>query len=57
MAGSKGLIAYLQKLAGTVYRGHAEKFLPVLHGIGDNGKDIFTAQSAECLGTMHRNAG
>ncbi len=51
MAGSSGLISYLQKLAGYCLTGDTrEKCLPVLHGGGDNGKTIFTATLAGLLG-------
>lgn len=51
MAGSIGLISYLQKLTGYCLTGDTrEKCLPVLHGIGDNGKTIFTATIGGMLG-------
>lgn len=51
MAGSSGLISYLQKLTGYSLTGDTrEKCLPVLHGIGDNGKTIFTATIGGLLG-------
>lgn len=51
MGGSDGLISYLQKLAGYSLTGDTrEKCLPVLHGIGDNGKTIFTATIGGMLG-------
>ncbi|MGO9019175.1 MAG: phage/plasmid primase, P4 family [Syntrophobacteraceae bacterium] len=51
MAGSKGLIAYLQKLIGYCLTGDTrEKCLPVLYGIGDNGKTIFTTTIGGMLG-------
>ncbi|MHC1726878.1 MAG: phage/plasmid primase, P4 family [Syntrophobacteraceae bacterium] len=51
MAGSPGLISYLQKLVGYSLTGDTrEKCLPVLHGIGDNGKTILTATIGGLLG-------
>lgn len=51
MDGSSELISYLQKLAGYCLTGDTrEKCLPVLHGIGDNGKTIFTATLSGMLG-------
>lgn len=51
MAGSEGLIAYLQKLIGYCLTGDTrEKCLPVAYGIGDNGKTILTATIGGMLG-------
>ncbi|MGO9016909.1 MAG: phage/plasmid primase, P4 family [Syntrophobacteraceae bacterium] len=51
MNGSPALISYLQKLAGYCLTGDTrEKCLPVLYGIGDNGKTIFTATMGGMLG-------
>jgi putative DNA primase/helicase len=51
MAGSQGLISYLQRLAGYCLTGDTrEKCLPVLHGGGNNGKTIFTATIGAMLG-------
>jgi putative DNA primase/helicase len=55
MAGSPGLICYLQKLAGYCLTGDTrEKCLPVLHGVGNNGKTIFTATIGAMLGDYAR---
>ena len=55
MAGSPGLISYLQKLAGYCLTGDTrEKCLPVLHGGGNNGKTIFTATIGAMLGDYAR---
>jgi putative DNA primase/helicase len=55
MAGSKGLISYLQKLAGYCLTGDTrEKCLPVLHGGGNNGKTIFIATIGAMLGDYAR---
>jgi len=55
MAGSQGLISYLQKLAGYCLTGDTrEKCLPVLHGGGNNGKTIFTATIGAMLGDYAR---
>jgi len=51
MGGSLELISYLQKLTGYTLTGDTrEKNLPVLYGIGDNGKTIFTATIGQMLG-------
>jgi len=51
MAGSKGLIVYLQKFVGHCLTGDTrEKCLLVLYGIGDNGKTIFVVTIGEMLG-------
>jgi putative DNA primase/helicase len=51
MAGSSGLIKYLQKFTGYSLTGDTrEKCLPVAYGIGDNGKTIFTATIGGMLG-------
>jgi putative DNA primase/helicase len=55
MAGSPGLISYLQKLAGYCLTGDTrEKCLPVLHGGRNNGKTIFTAMIGAILGDYAR---
>ncbi len=51
MAGSFGLIGYLQKLVGYCLSGDTrEKCLTVLNGVGDNGKTIFTSTINGMLG-------
>jgi putative DNA primase/helicase len=51
MAGSPGLISYLQKFTGYCLTGDTrEKCLPVAYGVGDNGKTVFTATIGGMLG-------